>query len=64
MFSDTTHGAKASAALYSLIETAKANGVEPYGYLKPVITEILETGSVDGLTALLPWEYKRNILRQ
>jgi transposase len=30
-FSDTVAGAKASANLYSLIETAKANGLEPYG---------------------------------
>jgi hypothetical protein len=64
MFSDTTHGAKASAALYSLIETAKANGVEPYAYLKHVFTEIPKAGSDEGITALLPWEYKRNILRQ
>jgi transposase len=54
MFSDTTHGAKASAALYSLIETAKANGVEPYAYLKHIFTEIPKTGSDEGITALLP----------
>ncbi len=64
MFSDTTHGAKASAALYSLIETAKANGVEPYAYLKHVFTEIPKAGSDEVITALLPWEYKRIILRQ
>jgi transposase len=64
MFSDTTNGAKASAALYSLIETAKANGVEPYAYLKHVFTEIPKAGSDEGITALLPWEYKRNIPRQ
>jgi len=32
LFSDTPKGAKASAALYGLIETAKANGLEPYAY--------------------------------
>jgi len=32
-FSDTVAGAKASANLYSLIETCKANNVDPYGYL-------------------------------
>ncbi len=33
LFADTVAGATASANLYSLIETAKANGVEPYVYL-------------------------------
>ena len=36
--SDTVHGARASANLYSLIETAKANGLEPYAYLRNVFT--------------------------
>ena len=33
LFADTPRGASASANLYSLIETAKANGIEPYVYL-------------------------------
>lgn len=33
MFSDSTKGADASAAVYSIIETAKANGLEPFQYL-------------------------------
>jgi hypothetical protein len=32
LFADTPRGAKASATCYSLIETAKANGLEPYTY--------------------------------
>jgi hypothetical protein len=35
MFGDSVKGSKASANLYSLIETAKANGIEPYTYLRP-----------------------------
>ena len=38
-------GAAASAALYSLIESAKADKVEPYAYLKPVFTEIPKSTS-------------------
>ncbi|MCG8432300.1 MAG: IS66 family transposase, partial [Candidatus Omnitrophica bacterium] len=34
LFADTPQGARASAACYSLIETAKANGLEPYAYIK------------------------------
>ena len=33
LFSDSVKGVKASTNLYSLIETAKANGLEPYAYL-------------------------------
>ncbi len=38
LFSNSQKGADASANLYSLIETAKACGVEPYAYLKEVFT--------------------------
>lgn len=33
LFAETVGGAKASANLYSLIETARANGIEPWAYL-------------------------------
>ena len=36
LFCDTVAGANASAGLYSLIETAEANGIEPCGYLRSV----------------------------
>jgi len=34
LFCDTVAGAEASAALYSMIETARANGLNPFEYLK------------------------------
>ncbi len=40
VFSDSQKGAKASAILYSMIETAKANHIEPYIYLKTVFTKL------------------------
>jgi transposase len=40
LFSATQRGAEASANLYSLIETAKANGLEPHAYLTHVFTEL------------------------
>jgi transposase len=55
LFSATPKGATASANLYSLIETAKANGLEPYGYLRRVFTELPQAASVEGVEALLPW---------
>lgn len=58
LFADTPAGATASARLYSLIETAKANGVEPYAYLKRVFEELPATIAADdddAITRLLPW---------
>ena len=47
-------GANASANLYSLIETAKANGIEPYAYLRTVFTALPRAASVDEIEARLP----------
>jgi transposase len=55
LFADTPAGADASARLYSLIETAKANGVEPYAYLRHVFAELPKANTVDEIEALLPW---------
>jgi transposase len=54
LFSTSVKGVKASANLYSLIETAKANGLEPYAYLRRVFTELPQADSVEALEALLP----------
>ena len=45
LFSGSPRGAAASALLYSLIETDKANGREPYAYLLPVV-DVPSRGSV------------------
>jgi len=55
LFSDTPKGAKASAMLYSIIETAKANGLEPFVYLTQVFTALPSVQSVEEIEALLPW---------
>ncbi len=54
LFCDSVAGANASANLYSLIETAKANGIEPYAYLKMLFTELPKAGTVEDVEALLP----------
>jgi transposase len=46
LFSATPKGADASANLYSLIETAKANGLEPSVYLATVFTELPQPSCV------------------
>jgi transposase len=55
LFSDTPGGARASATCYSLIETAKANGLEPYQYLSHVLGHIAQAKTVEDIEALLPW---------
>jgi transposase len=54
LFSDTVNGAKASASLYSLIETAKANALDPYAYLRYVFTELPRAETLEAIEALLP----------
>jgi transposase len=55
LFADTPRGATASARLYSLVETAKANGIEPFAYLKQVFTLLAATEEPVDYAALLPW---------
>ena len=58
---DTVHGASASAIIYSISETAKANGLKPYEYFEYLLTEIpkhQDESSTDFLADLLPWSEK------
>ena len=55
---DTIDGAKASAIIYSIAETAKANYLKPYNYLEHLLTEIpkhMDDKNLDFLDDLLPW---------
>jgi transposase len=55
LFSDTVKGAIASANLYSLVETAKANGVEPFAYLSWLFERLPHLKSVEDFESVLPW---------
>jgi transposase len=55
LFSDTQRGVIASANLYSLVETAKANHINDYAYLKLIFTALPRARTDDQLRALLPW---------
>jgi transposase len=54
LFSGTPEGAQASACLYSLIETAKANNLEPYKYLRYLFEKLPFVSSEIELAGLLP----------
>ncbi len=55
MFSSNQGSAKASAMLYSVIETAKANGLELYAYLRTLFTRLPGCETVENYESLLPW---------
>ena len=55
---DTIKGAKASAVIYSLVETAKTNNLRTYEYLELLLTEIpnhLDDKNFDYFENLMPW---------
>ena len=54
LFSNSQKGAKASANLYSLIETAKAHGLNPQEYLTHIYHRLPNANSVEGIEKLLP----------
>lgn len=57
MFSNTAKGAETSAIIYSVVETAKENGLNPFCYLKYLFEELpnMDTNDQTKLTQLLPW---------
>jgi hypothetical protein len=60
IFSDSVAGVKASANLYGLIETVKANGLEPYAYLRRIFTDLPKAQTIDDFEALLPTVIRPN----
>ena len=54
LFSNTPRGASASAVMYSLIESAKANSLEPYAYLRFLFSRLPEVSNQSELKTLLP----------
>lgn len=57
MFSNTCNGAHASAILYSLVETAKANGLVVHDYISTCLQHVAE--QPENIEPLLPWNVKR-----
>jgi transposase len=57
LFSDTKRGAIASATVYSIVETAKLNNLNPYMYLVHLLTQLpnLKELTAETLKQFLPW---------
>lgn len=55
LFADTSAGAEASGRIFSLIETARANGHHPQRYLTVLLNELPNVTDLEQVEALLPW---------
>lgn len=55
LFANTPSGAKASACIFSIIETAKENGLKPYEYLRYIFTKAPNLTEDESPDCLLPW---------
>ena len=58
LFAYDAAGAQASANLYSLVMTCRANEVEPYAYLNYLFEHLPAASTVEQVEALLPWNIK------
>ncbi|WP_052829582.1 transposase domain-containing protein [Photobacterium gaetbulicola] len=54
LFADTQRGANASATLFSIMLSCRANGVDPYAYLRHVLMELPQREEGCDVSDLLP----------
>jgi transposase len=55
LFADSVDGAHTNAVMYSLVQTAKANGLDPFDYLRYVIETLPKLRTAAEIHVLLPW---------
>lgn len=58
LFANNPFGARASANLFSLVATARANGLEPSAYLNHLFEQLPAADTVEAFEALLPWNVR------
>ena len=64
LFAHNPYGAASSANLYSLVSSARVNGLEPYAYLLHLLEELPKANTAEALEALLPWNAKSAVRAQ
>ena len=62
LFADTVAGAEATAVMYTLVETAKANGLDPYWYLRCLLERLPLASSPADYRALIPQNFDRQLI--
>jgi hypothetical protein len=56
-------GGERAAVIYTLIESAKLNGLDPEAYLADVIDRMVKGHSINRLDELLPWNWQRSRIK-
>lgn len=67
LFCDSVKGADSSAIVYTLVETAKVNGIDPYRYLLRVLSWVTaygKTPATEDVETLMPWHPGMDDLRE
>ena len=59
LFAGSDTGGQRAAAIYSLIETCKLNGIDPEAYMRDILTRIADH-KINRIPELLPWNWKAN----
>jgi transposase len=57
LFAGSDRGGERAAAMYSLIETATLNGLDPEAYLRDVLARIADH-PINRIAELLPWNWR------
>ena len=55
LFAGSDQGGERAASIYTLVQTAKLNGVNPEAYLKDTLTRIADGHPINRIDELLPW---------
>jgi transposase len=63
LFAGSDVGGERAAAIYTLIGTAKLNGLDPHAYLREVLSRIA-THPINHIEALLPWNLRPEVAQQ
>lgn len=62
LFADSVAGAEASAMIYSILQTARGNGFEPYAYMRYLLTELPKAKTLEQIELLLPHKIDPKLL--
>ena len=62
LFNDTVEGAKAAAIYFSILETAKANGIEPYWYIRFLLEKMPELKTKEDFLPFIPQNIDKKLV--
>ena len=58
IFAGSEAGGNRAAAMYSILQTAKLNGVNPQAYLTNTLARIADGHPINPISELMPWVYQ------